>query len=66
MLRDILFAAAGALLNWRAFNGAEGAKNTAITRIRFQQVMTGLALVVILARVGWHGLDLAMLAYWTG
>jgi hypothetical protein len=53
-------------LNWRAFDGAEGAENTAITRIRFQQVMTGLAFVVILARVGWHGLDLAMLANRTG
>ena len=62
MLRDILFAAATALLNWRTFNGAEGTENTAITLVRFQQAMAGLAFVVILARVGGHSLGFAMRA----
>jgi hypothetical protein len=62
MLKNVLFAAAGALLNWRAFNAAKGTENTAITLIRFQQVMAGFAFVVILARVGGHSLGFAMLA----
>jgi hypothetical protein len=59
-------AALAAFLDWRAWNRAEGAVGTAVTRLRLEQRMTLLAFVEPLTRIRWHDLPLGITANGTG
>lgn len=44
-----------AFLNWRTFNGAKTAKDTAVAGIRFKYLVTVLAIIKKLACIRRHG-----------